>query len=91
MNLLRYLKNRQKVKENYPCMKILGSKSTVASFGKFWENNGSDLMAVVAAKLLDYTEDENFTKEELIAFKKGLGAISEIFPKCWAETEQYKE
>ncbi|MBP7118464.1 hypothetical protein KBA63_00090 [Candidatus Woesebacteria bacterium] len=91
MNLLKYIQNRNKVKKDLPCLKTLGNKTAVASFGRFWENNGDDLMTVVAGKLLQYSEQNNYTREEFAAYKEGVGVLSKFFAECWAEKEEQEK
>lgn len=75
-------------KDRTYCEQILGTNTQVLDFAKFWDSNGQDLMLLAAFYIHTYTTDEEFTKEELNAFKKGIASIGMFFNQCSIEVEQ---
>lgn len=69
-----------------PCEKILGSTQDVRNFAAFYRDN-SELLALLAAHAIyKYTEDEKgFSKEEIVAYKKGLSVLPVFFEECFVE------
>jgi len=92
INLLKYIKNRNKVKQyHYACLKTLGNRNSVAAFGRFWENNGDDLMTLVAGKLVEYSQNNTYTPEEYLAYRTGINEISKFFLDACAELKVYEK
>jgi|TARA_R100000501_G_C2597812_1_gene95807 hypothetical protein len=68
------------------CEKVLGSTADVSKIAKFWEKNASLVHLMATHELLEYIENNTFTKEESDAFKLGLCKVGEFMQKCWEET-----
>ncbi len=84
--LKKYLTNRS-VKKALPCEKYIGSNTNTIAFSNFWAEQGESLEVLAAAKLHEFTTDNEFTKEELIAYKKGIADIASFFQQCWIERD----
>jgi hypothetical protein len=74
-----------------PCQNILGSDAAVRAFCDFWAENEKEIGKLGAVKLYKYTNDHNFTKEELVAFKLGLVSALGFFKDCWIEVNNKPE
>ena len=67
------------------CERIIGGD--VKKFSNFWDKCKDSLMALSAAMLLDYTVNTEPSKEELIAYKKGMADIAMFIGRCNMEIE----
>jgi hypothetical protein len=63
--------------------KIMVTRDNLEGFAKFWEFNQDTLVLFSAVALHKYTSEVDFTKEELIAFKKGLATDGLFFKQCY--------
>ena len=71
--------------------KILGNKSKVSSFAKFWEQNGDELEVAAAYLINEFNVGEDYTKEEAARYRQGIGDISAIFMDAWLKDDQNKK
>lgn len=62
--------------------RVLGSVGKVDQFGNFFINNGVELLTVEASLLIKFSSTESYTKEEFIAYRKGLQAMRNFFKQC---------
>jgi len=74
-----------------PCEGLLGSTAKVQAFAKFWENNGDDLMVIVADSLNNYCSENNINSEQHAAFKAGQVSLGNFFLQCYMETTAQAE
>jgi hypothetical protein len=80
--LRKLFKNK---KTETACQKVLGTKTNVAEFARFWDKNEEVIGILGAWCLLEYVTNQNPSPEELIAYKHGL-ADALLFPgRCSAE------
>jgi len=82
--LRKYIKRTNKEDQTI-CQKIFGSDAVINQFATFWESSGDDLMLGAAVKLHEFLSFQDFTKEELIAYRKGQSDLAGLFIECWKE------
>ena len=83
--LKKHQVQREKIKGS-ECENIAGSK--LESFAEFWEKCGDELEVLAAVKLHNFCSMKIFTKEELAAYKLGLGEIGTFFQQCWQQKQK---
>lgn len=69
------------------CQKVLGSEPRVFTLAGFSEKNAPLMHLITLNALVEYMEENDFTKDELIAFKLGVGAIGKFMAQCVQERE----
>jgi len=77
-----------KAKDVRPCEKVVGSESQVTKLASFWEKNATLFHLIAADSLLDYAMENDYTKDEVVAYRLGLSEIGAFMQKCLAEREQ---
>jgi len=75
-------------KDVRPCEKIVGNESNVTTLANFYEKNATLFKLIVTHKLLEYAQDNEYTKEELEAYRAGLLQVGVFMDKCLVEREQ---
>jgi hypothetical protein len=70
--------------------RVLGSIGKVEQFGNFFMNNGVELLTVEASLLIRFSSIEDYTKEEFIAYRKGLQDMINFFKMCHTKEERKK-
>tara|TARA_R100000656_G_scaffold112040_2_gene84062 strand:+ start:2214 stop:2501 length:288 start_codon:yes stop_codon:yes gene_type:complete len=83
-HLRKYLTNRKDVKF---CQGVLGAKDKVSKFHQFWNTNGEDLMVVSAYLVHEFVTNNEFTPQELNAYKKAISDMGAFYHKCYEERE----
>jgi len=73
------------------CERILGNTSKVSAFSQFWEKYNDDFLTIGAKELFDFSTVQEYSRDELAAFRLGLGAVGEFFKKCFLETQAKKQ
>lgn len=69
------------------CEKVIGSTPRVHTIAGFSEKNAPLLHLITLNALVEYMEENDFTKDELVAFKLGVGAIGKFMAQCVQERE----
>jgi len=87
--LAKFINNQAKGESR--CAKMVGSTAAINRFARFWEYSKDDLMVLASGRIHQYLQDNNPSKEELIAFKKGLAEISLFFRDCYLEKKKQEE
>lgn len=72
----------------YSCEEILGSMEPVKDFAAFYSQHKVDLDIIEASLLLDFCRGE-FTKEEKLAYEKGLAHFLRFFEMSDNEIDLY--
>ena len=87
--LLKYFKNL-KLFDKKPeySLEVVGDKVKRNDLAYFWDNNASELQLLTAVKLMEFTRDTSFTKQELDAYKLGLSEIPLFLELC---SKEYKK
>ncbi len=88
-SIKKFFKNQSK--EGGECQKVLGNTKKLGEFAKFWENNGDAVAVFIAAKLVEYSAENEYTEKEFGAYKQGLHEIGVFLSDCWAEHELLKQ
>lgn len=70
------------------CQGVLGSEARVKALAGFWDRHAQLVHLVGVNGLIEYTQIEEFNKEELEAFKKGLSVFGIFCDKCYEESSQ---
>ena len=70
------------------CEKVLGGKERVIALAKFYETNERSIYLAVTNALLQFTNDKEYTKDELAAFKTGLGVLPLFMQRCNSEINE---
>ena len=83
--LKKLIKNRRH--EGPECEKILSNSHAVKQFATFWDNNYEEIEIALANFTHQWMQDNDFTKEEMTAYKKGLSELPMFLMKCAVETE----
>lgn len=78
---------RHKGQDGTYCEKVIGSTPRVHTLAGFQEKNAPLMHLITLNALVEYMEDNDFTKDELIAFKQGVGAIGKFMSQCVYERE----
>lgn len=88
-HLLKYFQNL-KLFDKKPeySLEVVGDKVKRNDLAYFWDNNASELQLLTAVKLMEFTRDTSFTKEELDAYKLGLSEIPLFLELC---SQEYKK
>jgi len=90
-----YVKNklaeRNDEDKNKSCLKVLGNHAAVGAFARFYQENTENLMVVVSSRLLALCEEGNFSSDDFMFYKKGVGDIADFFFECWQEVENSKK
>jgi len=76
-----------KAEEGGKYERILGGLQNMNEVAAFWEKNPDKIQLLAIDGLLDYTQNESFSKEEYDAFVKGLSVIGEAMQGCWQERQ----
>lgn len=70
------------------CQKVVGSLEALYAIADFWERYPGEIQLIATNELLDYIESKDFNKEQIEAFKEGLGKIPLFFQKCLDERQR---
>jgi hypothetical protein len=81
-----FIRNRGKVLEDKPCLKVLGNSASVQNLASMWVNQAEDFSILLAHLLHEYATSEEFTKEEYAAYKMGLMDVMQFLEDCKEET-----
>jgi len=65
----------------------MGNSGKVSKLAECWERFGKELTELGEKKLLDYISDpaNQFTREEIDAYRMGLGSIGMFLVACYSE------
>ena len=69
------------------CEKVIGNRTNRKRFSEFWLKCHDELMLVAVHSLYRYIEDSEPSKEEMLAFKKGLSSVALFIGQCNTEIE----
>jgi len=70
------------------CEKVLGSPQRVDQMGRFYTENERSIFLAITNSLLEFANENEYTKDELAAFKTGLGILPTFMKKCKIESEK---
>ena len=87
-NTRKVIENRGRG-ETY-CEKVLGSTSGVDTIAGFLESHATKIHLIEANAILEFVEEDSFTKEELESFKYGVAKFGEFLMKCSEERRERK-
>lgn len=82
---------KREIVEFSECERILGNTSKVSAFGQFWEKHNDDFLTIGAKELFDFSTMQEYSRDELAAYRLGLGAIGKFFEKCFMEVQAKKQ
>jgi hypothetical protein len=82
--LRKYIDNQ---KSDTPCGKMVGTQATVNRYAKFWGLEKDTLMVLATGALHGFITDNNPSRDELVAYKKGQADIALFFARCYKESE----
>jgi len=78
-------------KEGTPCERVLGSEPRVNSIASFYDENFGIIQLMTMSGIMEYAQNNSFTREEMDAFKSGIGYIGEFMSKCSAQRAAKRE
>ena len=70
------------------CEKVVGNEANVTKLANFFEKNAALFHLITADCLLDYAMENEYTKDEMVAYRFGLGEVGKFMQKCLEEREQ---
>ena len=76
-----------KAEEGGKYERILGGLTNLNDIAAFWEKHPDKIQLIAINGLLEYTENESFSKEEYDAFVKGLSVVGNAMQGCWEERQ----
>jgi hypothetical protein len=76
---------RRKIDKDSQSKSLLGTQAEVNKFGEFYMNHSENLGVVGAFLVHSFVSKNNFTPEELAAYKKAVADYAEVFRKAAAE------
>jgi len=82
--LYKYVRNLSRFDGNTKA-NILGSDKEVELTGKAWYNNAESIQIAQIHLLNEFSTKEVFTKDEFLAFRKGLNALPKFMSECYDE------
>ena len=68
--------------EGTPCERVLGSEARVNQMAGFYDKNYGLIQLMTLNGIKEYTENNSFSREEIDAFKAGIGAIGKFMSEC---------
>ncbi len=69
------------------CQRIVGTKKEVDRAADLWKNHADLLQRITDYGILEYCEDNEFTKENYNTFKYAISYIGATLAKCAAESK----
>lgn len=73
-----------------PASKLLSSNESLKNFGKAWnENNGGDVMMMIAMAEHEYMADNSYNEDEMNAVKYALAKVAKFMQGCGKEWDEY--
>lgn len=88
--LQSYIQNKQKIGVD-EFKKILGSDAKVKQGASIWKTSGDIFELIAAVQLHKWQTENDFTKDELSAYRAGLAEIPVFLAACCALLESEKE
>lgn len=85
----KYINNKKRGKTS--CEMVLGTFDRIVSLSRVLDDLNDDIQIVLAANLLEYANTQNYTKEEMQAYRLGLYTLYEFIKQCKEEVEYKKE
>jgi len=78
-------------REGEPCERVLGSTNRVKTVAGFYERNFGLIQLMTLNATKDFTENNSFNREEMDAFKSGVGAIGMFMSECLKERNRLQK
>lgn len=70
---------------------ILGSNEALKQFAKLWGEHKADTMMMLTVIEYEFISNNNYTEEEIVAFKGALGKVGLFLRGCKGEWDVHKE
>ena len=89
--MLRKLFNNYKLKGKEPYEQIVGDSKVVGALVKLYKDYNQDITLICTYLITEFVTNFNFTKEELNAYKRGVGDFGLFLKNLSDEQDQIQE
>jgi hypothetical protein len=69
------------------CLDLLGSEQELYKMAYVWQDNVVNLTLLATYLVTEYAVKKDYTKDEIMAYKKGIADIMKFLENCGKEVE----
>jgi len=78
-------------KEGTPCERVLGSEPKVNTIAAFNDKNYGLVQLITLHGIMEFTQNNSFSREEMDAFKAGIAYVGGFMAKCSEERAKKRD